>query len=139
MPFKPDSRRDLVFFSITSQECLSDGDGPDKDRREIRSHQLAAFPEWLARMGASLAFTTYQAGKVFFVGTKADGRLSVFERTFARCMGLGGISSGKGLRQLNAVHLASPARSAAHERRVGRTRLSVRTAVFTRSYRASSR
>ena len=47
------------------------------------------FPEWLARMGASLAFTTYQAGKVFFIGLKAEGRLAVFERTFARCMGLG--------------------------------------------------
>ena len=47
------------------------------------------FPDWLGRMGASLAFTTYQAGKVFFVGSKAQGRLAVFERTFARCMGLG--------------------------------------------------
>ena len=42
-----------------------------------------------ARTGASLAFTTYQAGKVFLIGLKPDGRLSVFERTFARCMGLG--------------------------------------------------
>jgi uncharacterized protein (TIGR03032 family) len=47
------------------------------------------FPEWLARMRTSLAFTTYQAGKLFFVGLKAEGRLAVFERTFARCMGLG--------------------------------------------------
>ena len=47
------------------------------------------FPDWLARTGASLAFTTYQAGKVFLIGLKPDGRLAVFERTFARCMGLG--------------------------------------------------
>ena len=47
------------------------------------------FPEWLARMGASLAFTTYQAGKLFLLGLKPDGRLAVFERSFARCMGLG--------------------------------------------------
>ncbi len=47
------------------------------------------FSEWLARIGASLAFTTYQAGKVFFLGLRPDGRLAVFERTFARCMGLG--------------------------------------------------
>jgi uncharacterized protein (TIGR03032 family) len=51
------------------------------------------FPEWLARTGASLAFTTYQAGKLFLIGLKAGGRLAVFERTFARCMGLG-VSSG---------------------------------------------
>ena len=47
------------------------------------------FPEWLARAGASLAFTTYQAGKLFLIGLKPGGRLAVFERTFARCMGLG--------------------------------------------------
>ena len=46
------------------------------------------FPEWLARTGASLAFTTYQAGKLFLIGLNAGGRLAVFERTFARCMGL---------------------------------------------------
>src|SRR6476620_12428823 len=47
------------------------------------------FPDWLARMGPSLAVTTYQAGKVFLIGLKPGGRLAVFERTFARCMGLG--------------------------------------------------
>jgi uncharacterized protein (TIGR03032 family) len=47
------------------------------------------FPDWLARAGASLAFTTYQAGKLFLIGLKAGSRLAVFERTFARCMGLG--------------------------------------------------
>jgi uncharacterized protein (TIGR03032 family) len=46
------------------------------------------FAEWLARSGGSLSFTTYQAGKLFFVGLKPDGTLSVHERTFARCMGL---------------------------------------------------
>ena len=47
------------------------------------------FTAWLAQAGASLAFTTYQAGKLFLVGLKPDGRLSIFERTFSRCMGLG--------------------------------------------------
>lgn len=46
------------------------------------------FEALLARLGVSLAFTTYQAGKLFLVGLKSDGKLSVFERTFARCMGL---------------------------------------------------
>ena len=53
------------------------------------------FPEWLARAKASLAFTTYQAGKLFLIGLKRDGRLAVFERTFARCMGLGVHPSGR--------------------------------------------
>jgi len=46
------------------------------------------FSSWLAGAGVSLAFTTYQAGKVFMLGTKPDGQLSVFERTLDRCMGL---------------------------------------------------
>ena len=47
------------------------------------------FASWLAERRASLAFTTYQAGKLFFIGLGDDGRLSIFERSFARCMGLG--------------------------------------------------
>ena len=47
------------------------------------------FPEWLAAQRVSLAFTTYQAGKLFMLGLKGDGKLSVHERSFARCMGLG--------------------------------------------------
>ncbi len=46
------------------------------------------FTPWLLEQNLSLAFTTYQAGKLFFIGLQPDGRLSVFERTFERCMGL---------------------------------------------------
>lgn len=47
-----------------------------------------SLPRWLAEHRVSLGFTTYQAGKVFLVGCQPDGRLSIFERTFPRCMGL---------------------------------------------------
>ena len=46
------------------------------------------FTPWLAEQVVSLVFSTYQAGKLFFLGLKADGGLSIFERTFERCMGL---------------------------------------------------
>ncbi len=46
------------------------------------------FPEWLAEQDVSLAFTTYQAGKIIFIGLQPNGRLSVFDRTLERCMGL---------------------------------------------------
>lgn len=46
------------------------------------------FEAWLSDSGASLAFTTYQAGKLFLLGLKDDGRLSVFTRTLPRCMGM---------------------------------------------------
>jgi uncharacterized protein (TIGR03032 family) len=46
------------------------------------------FTPWLLEQNLSLAFTTYQAGKLFFIGLQQGGQLSVFERTFERCMGL---------------------------------------------------
>lgn len=46
------------------------------------------FTSWMAETGLSLAFTTYQTGKLFFIGLNADDQISVFERTFNRCMGL---------------------------------------------------
>lgn len=52
------------------------------------------FTSWLREARASLVFTTYQAGKVFAIGLKPDGRLSVFERTFPRPMGLAADAGG---------------------------------------------
>lgn len=59
---------------------------------EISGSRL--FVQWLAAHQCSLAFTTYQAGKVFMIGLQGDGNLSVFERTFERCMGLGHSKGG---------------------------------------------
>jgi uncharacterized protein (TIGR03032 family) len=47
------------------------------------------FTSWLAGTGASFAITTYQSGKVILIGSNAaTGRLSVFERSLERPMGL---------------------------------------------------
>ncbi|MEP0322305.1 TIGR03032 family protein [Bauldia litoralis] len=47
------------------------------------------FVSWLAEAGGSLAFTTYQSGKVFLIGSNRGARrLSVFERTLDRPMGM---------------------------------------------------
>lgn len=46
------------------------------------------FTSWLAEARLSLAFTTYQAGKLFLLGLKPNGTLSIFSRTLSRCMGL---------------------------------------------------
>ncbi len=43
---------------------------------------------WLAEQHLSLACSTYQTAKLFLLGRRDDGNLSVFERTFNRCMGL---------------------------------------------------
>ena len=46
------------------------------------------FTSWLTEHRISLAITTYQTGKLFLIGLQPNGRLSIFERTFNRCMGL---------------------------------------------------
>jgi uncharacterized protein (TIGR03032 family) len=48
------------------------------------------FVDWLANQNVSLAFSTYQTGKLFLVGHNDHGQLSGYERTFERAMGLAG-------------------------------------------------
>lgn len=67
---------------------MTDIDNPQIDL--MGSRQL---PNWLAEQGVSLAFTTYQTGKLFLIGLQVNGRLSIFERTFNRAMGLYATSS----------------------------------------------
>lgn len=52
------------------------------------------FLSWLAEQKLSIALTTYQIGKLFFFGLKPNNELSVFERTFNRCMGLCATNNG---------------------------------------------
>ncbi len=59
-------------------------DKPDAWLEVVGSRYLL---DWLAEQNLSLAFTTYQTGKVFFVGCRPEHRLGVFERTFAHSMG----------------------------------------------------
>lgn len=54
------------------------------------------FLSWMAEQHLSLALTTYQIGKLFSLGLKANGELAVFERTFNRCMGLCPSGDGNG-------------------------------------------
>lgn len=67
---------------------------PEEPWLEVSSSRQ--FPGWLAAQRVSLAFTTYQAGKLFFLGLNGD-RMSVFERTFNRCMGLWADAAGRTL------------------------------------------
>ena len=46
------------------------------------------FTAWMSEQRVSLAFTTYQAGKLFLLGLQPNGKLDIFNRTFERCMGL---------------------------------------------------
>ena len=57
-----------------------------KNRLELTGSRQ--FVSWLLEHQLSLSFSTYQAGKLFFIGLADQQQLSVFERTFTRCMGI---------------------------------------------------
>ena len=61
----------------------------------FRFQHSRQFVPWLLEQNISLAFTTYQTGKLFFVGVKPNGEASLFGRNFNRCMGL--VAHGKSL------------------------------------------
>ncbi len=48
----------------------------------------SGFSEWLASADVSLSLTTYQAGRLFFIGRKADGGVRAHERLIEQCQGL---------------------------------------------------
>jgi uncharacterized protein (TIGR03032 family) len=58
------------------------------DANQLEMMGSRQFNSWLKEQRISLVFTTYQAGKIFLIGLQPDGRLSIFERTFNRSMGL---------------------------------------------------
>ncbi len=61
------------------------------------------FAGWLAAQRSSLVFTTYQTAKVFFIGLQPNGRLSIFERTLERVMGLAASASSLHLSTLYQI------------------------------------
>lgn len=58
---------------------------PDSPNMILGSPNLAG---WLAAEKVSLAFTTYQAGRLFMIGRKPDGSLRAHERMIDHCQGL---------------------------------------------------
>jgi uncharacterized protein (TIGR03032 family) len=88
-PARPDARISLTEprLQAAGGDLRKVADAEPKETFALSTSR--GFESWLARAGGAIAFTTYQAGKLFLLGLKPDGKLAVFERTFARCMGLG--------------------------------------------------
>jgi uncharacterized protein (TIGR03032 family) len=59
--------------------------------------------DWMAEQNLAIALTTYQVGKLFMLGAKPAGGLSVFARSFKRCMGLCPTANGFYLSSLHQV------------------------------------
>lgn len=68
----------------------ADGQDQTAESPKLELRPSRMFAPWLASVGCSLGFTTYQAGKVFLIGSNPETqRISVYERSIPRCMGLG--------------------------------------------------
>ena len=70
---------------MTEQQQAADAQA-EQPKLEITTSRN--FIRWLAGERMSLAFSTYQAAKLFLIGLSPQGGLSVFERTLERIMGL---------------------------------------------------
>lgn len=57
-------------------------------QEQITIHGTGDVLGWLAENNLSLAFSSYQLGKLFLVGREPSGGLSVYHRNFDLCMGL---------------------------------------------------
>ena len=75
-------------MSITDVQTAIATQDPAAAEPQFELTTSRQFPNFLAEHKLSIAFTTYQAGKLFLLGLKPDGRIAVSERTLERCMGL---------------------------------------------------
>lgn len=60
----------------------------DKNDGERMLLLSGGFTQWLAEMDTSVVFTTYQAGRAFFIGRKQTGDVWAHERAIRQCQGL---------------------------------------------------
>lgn len=81
----------LSTYSIKSESDMSEVLSPhipaNEEREWLQVLGSRYLTSWMAEQQISLAFTTYQTGKLFLVGRGDNQQLSVFERTFNRSMG----------------------------------------------------
>ena len=70
-------------------ETTSDIDSTESTDQPVFEIKISrGFEAWLRDRRTSIAFTTYQIGKLFFIGLKPDGRIWVFNRNIGHCMGI---------------------------------------------------
>lgn len=71
-----------------ADELTTDQAGTEPPAGRLEVTPSRHFADWLAATGVSLAVTTYHSSRLFLVGVKPSGRLSVVHRIFDRAMGL---------------------------------------------------
>jgi uncharacterized protein (TIGR03032 family) len=75
------------------EQQQGEGQGqPNPNSEETQISVSRNFSGWLAQQRCSLAFTSYQTGKLFLVGVMPDGRVSFHQQTYQRAMGVHALS-----------------------------------------------
>jgi uncharacterized protein DUF4915 len=86
-----------IWNQFPADHCPLSGEslrGTDEKKPPFGFTYTPEVADLLAQLGCSLAFSTYQAGKVVFLIAPAPGRLNQLPRTFNRPMGLA-VSEGR--------------------------------------------
>ena len=76
--------------SPESHELLGEErpEGAQSTSRETRVTCSRGFSSWLINQNCSLVFSSYQTGRLFFVGVTPERKLSFYQRQFTRAMGI---------------------------------------------------
>ncbi|MBL4757793.1 MAG: TIGR03032 family protein [Rhizobiales bacterium] len=67
---------------------MNDQPNPVPDIRSMSFSHSRQFVDWMIQEQVSIAFTSYQSGRLFLVGVDANRNLSMMQRAFTRAMGL---------------------------------------------------
>jgi uncharacterized protein (TIGR03032 family) len=83
------SAADYSAAEPTTGQAFAPGEGPDKAAPGATNITVSrGFNAWLRSHQLSLAFTSYQTGQLFLVGSHPNGMVSFNQQNFSRAMGL---------------------------------------------------
>lgn len=93
-PQEPEQAQGQAIEGVDAPPA-EDPDAPAAEVPKLEINTSRQFNLWMAAERVSIALTTYQTGKVFLLGLQPNGRLSVFERTLERVMGMTATPAGE--------------------------------------------
>lgn len=75
---------------LSAEQPAATPSSTEENEPKVKTQLLpsAGFAEWLNSTGGSLAFTTYQSGRIFFLGARPDGQLYALHRQIGPAMGM---------------------------------------------------
>lgn len=90
-PNTEDAGDTVVDATAASAESPADGEQAKKPSHEpVKKSCSPGLTAWMRRNQVSIAFTSYQSGRLYLLGGDTTGRLSFHERIYQRAMGVVG-------------------------------------------------